>query len=333
MNTIPHKISPGSALAIEIIKRELKPADRKAFTADDALFMLEWPILKFAAAAISEHRWADVAMKVERMKLLVGQPSPAKAARAIQQTLALRSLKDAEAIAWRVAAGRTEQYIQVLKVRSPGGWWPTICLEGEDHLKTGLARGKGVILWAAHFCFNTLVTKMALKAAGYRVSHVSRPEHGFSKSRFGIRFLNPLRCNAELNYLDERIIIDRGQPGGALRSAKAVLDDNRIVSITAGAWEGHRVARGPLHNSLCTLATGAPDLAHRTGAALLPVVTTRMAASEAFRVRIGKPLATASKDNLEVVRTAAAGFLSELETSILEAPEQWRGWRYLEFVK
>jgi hypothetical protein len=31
-----------------------------------------------------------------------------------------------------------------------------------------------------------LFTKMALSDAGYKVSHISRPEHGVSKSRFGI---------------------------------------------------------------------------------------------------------------------------------------------------
>jgi lauroyl/myristoyl acyltransferase len=326
-------LKKGDEFAVEIIERDMQATGRKAFTADDAFFMLEWPILKFAAAAIPENRWADVAMRVERMKVLLGQPSPAGRAPAIRQALGLASLKEAEAVAWRAAAGRTEHHIQVIKVMSAGGWAPTVRLEGEEHLKVVLARGKGAILWVAHFCFNTQVTKMAIKAGGYHVSHLSRPEHGFSKSRFGIRYLNPLRCNAELKYLDQRIIIDRAHPGSSLREAKAVLDDNRIVSITAGAWEGHHVARGPLLSGRFSLATGAPDLAQRTGAALLPVVTTRIAGNKAFRVKIGEPLATEFEDKLEAIRTATAGFLAELEIAVLESPDQWRGWKYLEFAK
>ena len=319
--------------AVEIIEREMDPADRKTFTADDARFMLEWPILKFAAGAMPEERWADVAMWVERMKVRLGQPSPARRALAIQQALSLPNIETAETIAWRAAAGRTEHHIQVAKVRSASGWTPKMSLEGEKHLKAALARGKGAILWVAHFCFNTQVTKMALKAGGYHVSHLSRLEHGFSKSQFGIRYLNPLRCNAELKYLDQRIIIDRTKPGSSLREAKAVLENNRVVSITAGAWEGRRVARGPLLSSRFSLATGAPDLAQGTGAALLPVITTRIAGSTAFRVKIGEPLVTEFEDNLEAIRAATAGFLAELEIAVLESPDQWRGWKYLELAE
>jgi lauroyl/myristoyl acyltransferase len=329
LQTRANSVSDDSGLAVEVIERDLEPTERKSFTTDDALFMLEWPILKFAAAAISEDRWADVAMRIERAKVRLGQPSPTEYAPAIQRTLSLAKFKEAEAIAWRAAAGRTEHYIQVMKVMSATGWTPTMEVEGEEHLRASLTRGKGAILWVAHFCFNTQVTKMALKAQGYRVSHLSRPEHGFSKSKFGVRYLNPLRWNAELKYLDKRIIIDRAKRGDSLRAAKAVLEENCIVSITSGTWEGHRIARGVMLNSQYALAAGAPDLAQRTGAALLPVFTTRVGGNRAFRVKIGRPLLTGLEDNLEAIRTATAGFLTELETAVLESPDQWRGWKYL----
>lgn len=319
-----------NCVAINIVERNLKAAERQAFTTDDALFLLEWPVLRFAAAAMPENRWADLAMRVERMKVRLGQPSPAKRACAIRRALRLASLEEAEAIAWRTAAGRTEHHIQVMKVMSATGWAPEIRLEGEEHLKSALARSKGAILWVAHFCFSTQVTKMALKTGGYRVSHLSRPEHGFSKSQFGIRYLNPLRCNAELRYLDQRIVINRADPGGWLREAIGVLEDNRIVSITAGAWEGRRVARGSLLNSRFSLATGAPNLAQRTGARLLPVITTRITGSTVFRVKIGAPLVTDFDDKLHAIHAATAGFLAELERAVLESPDQWRGWKYLE---
>jgi len=161
---------------VEIIERDVQAADRKAFTPDDALFMLEWPVLKFAAGIMPENWWADFAMWLERMTVRLGRPSPATLAPAIRQALGLDSLEEAEAIAWRTAAGRIEHHIQVMKVMSAGGWGPEMRLEGEEHLKAALARGKGAITWVAHFCFNTQVTKMALKAGGYRVSHLSRPE-------------------------------------------------------------------------------------------------------------------------------------------------------------
>jgi hypothetical protein len=65
--------------AVEIIEREMKPANRKAFTSDDVLFMLAWPVLKFAAAAMPENRWADVAMRIERTNVWLGQQRPGSA--------------------------------------------------------------------------------------------------------------------------------------------------------------------------------------------------------------------------------------------------------------
>jgi lauroyl/myristoyl acyltransferase len=315
---------------VETIVRDMKPADRASFSPDDALFLLEWPMLRLAAAAIRESHWGRIAMSIERLKVWLGKPSPTRIAPTIQQSLALADSKEAEAIGWRAAAFRTEHYIQIMKVISAKGWAPTIRVEGEEHLKAALTRGKGAILWVAHFCFNTQVTKMALRELGYRVSHISRPEHGFSKSQFGIRYLNPMRWAAEAKYLDERIIIDRTRPGNSLLRAKAVVEDNRIVSITAGTWEGRRVTRGRLLGGYFMLATGAPELAHGTGASLLPVITVRITDTAVFRVKIGEPLTAKFDDKNEWIRAATARFLAELEAAVREFPDQWRGWKYVE---
>ena len=54
---------------------------------------------------------------------------------------------------------------------------------------------------------------------------------------------------------------------------------------------------------------------------------------EIFRVKIGEPLTTGFEDKLGAIRAATAGFLAELEAAVVESPEQWRGWKYLEFAK
>jgi len=336
--SFPREILPGagdlaaSEEAVELVARAMGPARPKAWSRDDAVFLLEWPALRFAAAALPERRWAGMAMALERAKALGGLAAPARHAPRVRRALGLRSLAEAEAIAWRAAAGRTEHHIQILKVMSDAGWAPEISLEGETRLCAAMARGRGAIVWVAHFCFNTQITKMALHRAGYRVSHLSRPEHGFSSSAFGIRHLNPLRADAERKYLVERIVIDRDDPGAALTAATAALAENGVVSITAGAWEGRRVARGSLLGGRLALATGAPGLAQRTGAVLLPVFTTRIVGSTAFRVKIGEPLAANGADRALAIRAATAGFLAQLEVAIRAAPDQWRGWKYLAFA-
>ncbi len=149
---------------------------------------------------------------------------------------------------------------------------------------SALKDGRGAVLWVAHFCFNALATKKAFHEAGYSVSHMSRPEHGFSKSRFGVSVLNPIRVRTELRYLRDRIIIDRSKPTRSVRDASKRLAQNEIISVTAGAWEGARVAVVDVGGCALDLATGAPGLALMTGAALLPVITIRDDASGEIHV-------------------------------------------------
>ena len=85
----------------------------------------------------------------------------------------------------------------------PGHWTPEIELIGLEHIESALIKGRGAIIWDSHFYFANLVTKIALDRAGYGIHHLSHPEHGFSPSRFGIQFLNPIRGNSENHYLKE----------------------------------------------------------------------------------------------------------------------------------
>jgi hypothetical protein len=62
------------------------------------------------------------------------------------------------------------------------------------------------------------------------------------------------------------------------------------------------------------------------------VVTTRIADGTTFRVKIGEPLPMMFGDKPEAISAATAGFLAELETAVVESPDQWRGWKYLEFT-
>jgi hypothetical protein len=90
-----------------------------------------------------------------------------------------------------------------------------IRLRGLEHLAPALACGRGAILWTADFPAAGEATKIALSRAGWPLAHLSRIEHGFSKSRYGIRVLNPLRVRFEKRYLAERILYDRLHPDEA----------------------------------------------------------------------------------------------------------------------
>ena len=125
--------------------------------------------------------------------------------------------------------------------------------------------GRGAILWASHFVFGGTLIKMALAENGYALSHLSRPEHGFSKTGFGIRVLNPIRCRPEDRLLKERIVIDREDMAKTARQVNRVLEDNGILSITVGAWEGRSLADVPFLGHRLKIATGALNLGYKTG--------------------------------------------------------------------
>ena len=113
-----------------------------------------------------------------------------------------------------------------------------------------------------------------MSQAGYHVSHLSRPTHGFSSTPFGVEVLNPIRLRLENRYLGERILIPAAGSLGYLRTLERRLHRNGLVSIRSGD-HGHQTRALPLLQGGLRLATGAPSLAIATQATLLPVFLRR----------------------------------------------------------
>jgi lauroyl/myristoyl acyltransferase len=314
--------------------RQVEATPRANFTKDDALFCIELPVLWVISWVASERAWKTCCYFLEWTKWRLGFFSVRTVADAVSRILSEVAGQDnGHTFALRHAASRSEHHLQILRTYRPGGWTPEIALEGREHLKQALEQGKGAVLWVAHFSFNALAAKMAVAKAGFDVAHLSRPEHGFSKSRFGIRVLNPIRVKAELCYLADRIIIDRALPGGAKRAAEKLLRANGIVSITAGAWEGRSVASVNLLGATMELATGAPALADACGAVLLPIFTVREEATGVIKVIVQEPIAKPIESELPVrLAKMTQDFANRMEPFILAYPEQWRDWKSLKFT-
>lgn len=236
---------------------------------------------------------------------------------------------DARAFALTSAAGRSEHHLQILRAAGPGGWNAPVELVGREHLDAALAAGHGAVLWVAHFCFNALAAKKALADAGYRAWHLSRPEHGFSKSRLGIATVNRIRVRAELEHLAGRIVIERDKPMSATLAAQRELKRNGIVSITAGAWEGQRLAGIELLGGTLELAVGAPGLERLAGAPLLPVFAVRDERGS-LRVTVDAPIPVErGRDVDAALQEAAQRYAERLEPWIRRYPAQWRDWKNL----
>lgn len=275
------------------------------------------PLLTAIAWFLPERAWPRAAMALAR----------------VPKRLALYRLGDAEAGVVPVdgqtrAADRILRLLQVLRENRPGGWRPDIGLEGAEHLASALEVGQGAILWVADMRAASLVAKKAIGGAGHAIAHLSRPEHGISRSPFGIAYLNGLVRRAEDGYLDERVRITAGEEMRAMARLRALLGENRIISITASG-EGRVVNWLPFGGGCIALATGAPALAHASGAALLPVFAVETGPGR-FRVVIEAPIPVDRDAKRPVaIRAASEAFLARHVPYVAANPREWRGYSYL----
>ena len=175
-----------------------------------------------------------------------GEDQPAKDGRRVQLGL--------------VANNYEARYFQPLRAHRPGGWRPQVRLSGREHIERALAAGNGAVLWVCPLVFYPLVTKMALAQAGFPPVHLSQPMHGFLRTRFGVRYLNPIVTKAEDAYIAERIVHTQQSTTRAMRSLIARVRENRVVTITANR-RGSKVYCVPLFHGELQLASGGPSLA------------------------------------------------------------------------
>jgi lauroyl/myristoyl acyltransferase len=100
-----------------------------------------------------------------------------------------------------------------------------------------------------------------------------------------------------------------------------------MISITAGAWEGARVATVNIHGCQLDLATGAPGLALLSRAALLPVFTIRDGDQPRISVVVGESIQVATgADRDERLFNAAQTFADRMAIYVSSHPLQWRDW-------
>jgi hypothetical protein len=202
-----------------------------------------------------------------------------------------------------------------------------IRLDGRARLEAGLRAGAGVILWLDNFIQHPVVGKHPFAEGGFVSWQLSSADHGFSRSRYGHRFLNPIQHSVESRYVAKRIVFNGATALAATREVKALLADNGIVRITNNAFIGRRFVRVPFGAAAwLTVATTPLNLARSTGATLLPVSVIEKVPFCQYSVTVGPAIAVGAGDKSVAFRKAALDYADYLEPFVRAHPEQWITW-------
>lgn len=301
------------------------------FDRRDLRELISLPPLVLLAWALPERRWPGATRALGRV---IGTVLPRRGAayvptiRSLMETAGHQAGSDAVLEAERVAT-HLRARLQLLRMYRRGGWRPDIRLTGRERLDAARADGRGAILWINQFASSDLVTKMAWHRAGLSVSHLSRPQHGFSETRFGRRWLNPMVTRIDERLLRERIVIPPSGPAPAMRLMAERLGDNGIVSITVTDMARQPVT-APFLDGTLRLAPGAAVLAADTGAALFPVFTLPEETG-GFSVEIDEALDAAGAGSRKAtVRAASQQLARRLESRVARNPLHWHSWELYE---
>jgi len=295
------------------------------FSGRDAFLLIYLPAMALLAWCVPERAWDRLCRRIVWLTRPFRRRRRRQNAAQVGHLLGGRCVTvRPQALVEALAAHRHETRLQLLRSRRLGRWQPHLDLIGREHLDRALSAGQGGILWILPGVFADLTTKMTLHSAGFAVAHLSRPTHGFSPSRFGMRVLNPLWTTVECRYLAERLVVLPGQ-SGALKELVRRVRANQLVSIAVHS-SGQRIYELPFFDGTVRVADGAAVLAETTGAMLFPVHTARTGPGW-FVTTIEPPLqAPEGSDRRQRVRSLLTQCAAAMESYALHWPDQFSGW-------
>ncbi len=173
-------------------------------------------------------------------------------------------------------------------------------IEGEHFLKDALALGKGVIFLNGHFG-NFQMIIAALGHRGYRVGQLAlridedrekyieqdtllSPEH-----RKSLQIRQKMEADLPVTFLHVKKF---------MRPIFRLLQENGILIIAGDGRQGSGFTRSSFFDHQANFSLGAFDLARRTGAVILPTLTTRIKDNQ-HRIHIFKPFQIAQGQHVE----------------------------------
>jgi len=280
-------------------------------------------VLALAVMALSKARWPAFAERLARFMLARrGNLSPDERA-LIRIIVGDKSADWIDQTYWpKVLAHKYLSWMQILACHRPGGWRPNVRLVGKDHVDQALDGGRGVILFTATFAHRDLMAHAAFAEAGFAISHLSKDSHGFSGTRIGKRWLNPIYTSAEERYLRERMVFSGSDTKAVITKLRERLRQNAPIMITVTPL-GRHVATLPFLGGQIHIATGGLNVACENDTPVLPVFTLRQPDGETTTC-VGPPLDQPDgAERPEKIDAMLADYVSRLKENVLCHPDQF----------
>jgi len=189
----------------------------------------------------------------------------------------------------------------------------SIRLDGEEHLKSALAKGKGILALSAHLGSFTLIGPR-LAAAGYPFSVVVKHP---ADERFA-RLTDDYRSQLGIQTIPAK---PRRQ---AVRGMLKALRENRIVLVIADEFKSGDVMVD-FFGMQVPAPRGPATLALRTGAVTLPMFATREG-DDSLLLSVGAAIAAEESEDLERGGLGPRGASREnLKRGFGGIPPSWNG--------
>ncbi len=198
-------------------------------------------------------------------------------------------------------------------------------LRGEEHLKEGLSRGKGVLLLIGHFGLNTL-TMAALGHRGYTINQISAPPTVW-RDILGKENVNPFAFRrASRTWRNEQALpATHISVFGFLRPVFKALRRNEILCIAVDGGGGNSWTKVEFLGRTCNVSAGPASLALRTGAAVIPAVVLRHGDGKHTVVMEPALEISRSGDREEDERAVTQSVMDVLERWVRDHPDHYAG--------
>ena len=150
------------------------------------------------------------------------------------------------------------------------GWPADVEVTGLEHFHTAHAEGRGVVLWVMGFLDQTALTQV-LADVGHPVTFLSSQNHGVYSNRAPSRYVAaPILIRAAIRSLDDIVVIpDDGNKSYVRKLCRILQKQQGTVGMKGDVTDQRGAVEATFRGQTVGFPSGAPSLAHMTGAPLL----------------------------------------------------------------